>query len=38
MKFVAAGTHFEEIAVNVGKVHETYAVQRGIWVQTQNLF
>ena len=38
MKFVAAGTRFDEIVVNVGKVHEKYAVQRGIWVQTQNLF
>jgi hypothetical protein len=38
MKFVAAETHFEEILVNVGKVHEKYAVQRGICVQTQNVF
>ena len=38
MKFVEAATHFDEIAVNVGKVHRNYAVQVGIWVQTLILF
>jgi len=38
MKFVAAGTYFDEIMVNVGKVREKYAVLHGNCILTQNVF